>query len=75
MAYEMTIARLMVEHGPTHETVRHAEAFLRGMKEAAEGTDEQRRLISSAFRGLNSNAFAAGYLAFIDALGEVSDGV
>ena len=74
MAYELTIARLIVEHGP-FSSEQHTDSFRRGAETAAKACDEQRRLIEFSSRMPEHNLFVRGYMAFADALGEVSDGV
>ena len=72
MAYELTIARLMVEHGPFPDG-RYKMYFRLGVETAAKDIHEQRRRVLGY--PLTVNAFSVGYRAFTNALGEVSDGV
>ena len=72
MAYELTIARLVVEHGPFPDG-RYEIYFRRGLEAAAKDIHEQRRRVSEY--PLTNSAFSVGYRAFTAALGETSDGV
>ena len=74
MAYELTIARLIVEYGP-FPSEAYEGLFKGGAETSAKHTDEQRRPIAFSRGMQDNNAFVRGYLAFADALGEVSDGV
>ena len=73
MAYELTIARLIVELGPL-QSKAFVALFKGGAEAAAKASDEQRRLIAFSPRLQYSNAFVRGYLAFAAALGEANDG-